>query len=150
MPARIALRQVSFIAKASVRSYTSSVKEGSVASSREFGKKEKAHEDQYIKQEERKKLQKLKAEVFDKKKAELAELQRQHDEYVGVSCPRFLCKRLRNQSQSPPCSCQRCCSLLTRVSLPIFPVDTLCVTTALCTVNFLHSIAAPNQEVQRK
>ncbi|KAH9980583.1 hypothetical protein BJV74DRAFT_856287 [Russula compacta] len=63
MLARISLRPVSLAARVSMRSYTSSVKEGSVAASREFGKKEKAHEDQYIKQGERKKLEKLRAEV---------------------------------------------------------------------------------------
>jgi hypothetical protein len=61
------------------RSYTSSFSEGSVAASKEFGKKEKAHEDQYIKQEERRKLEKIRAEM-ERKKAELAELQKQHDE----------------------------------------------------------------------
>jgi hypothetical protein len=61
------------------RSYTSSAREGSVASSKEFGKKEKAHEDQYIKQEERKKLEKIRAQM-EKKKAELAELRKQAEE----------------------------------------------------------------------
>ncbi|KAI0291573.1 hypothetical protein BC826DRAFT_1022543 [Russula brevipes] len=44
MLARISLRQVSIVARGSLRSYTSSAKEGSVASSKEFGKREKAHE----------------------------------------------------------------------------------------------------------
>ncbi|KAI9511234.1 hypothetical protein F5148DRAFT_1172797 [Russula earlei] len=70
MLARTSLRQISLAAKPSARRYTSSIKEGSVAASREFGKKEKAHEDQYIKQTERRKLEKLKAEM-EKKKAEL-------------------------------------------------------------------------------
>jgi len=61
-----------------VRSYSSSTREGSVAASREFGKKEKAHEDQYIKKEERRKLEKIK-EKMEKKKSELAELQKEHD-----------------------------------------------------------------------
>ncbi|KAH9976826.1 hypothetical protein BGW80DRAFT_1290801 [Lactifluus volemus] len=63
MFARIPLRRVCFATTASMRSYTSSFKEGSVAASKEFGKKEKAHEDQYIQQEERRKLEKLRAEV---------------------------------------------------------------------------------------
>ncbi|KAI9430868.1 hypothetical protein H4582DRAFT_1992008 [Lactarius indigo] len=79
MLARISFRQAPLAARVYARSYTSSIKEGSVAASREFGKKEKAHEDQYIKQEERRKLEKLRAEM-EKKKAELAELQKQHDE----------------------------------------------------------------------
>jgi len=79
MFSRISLRQLSLATRASARSYTSSSKEGSVAASKEFGKKGKAHEDQYIKQEERRKLEKLKAKM-EKKKAELAELQKEHDE----------------------------------------------------------------------
>ncbi|KAI9430066.1 hypothetical protein H4582DRAFT_2020589 [Lactarius indigo] len=87
MLARISFRQAPLAARVYARSYTSSIKEGSVAASREFGyafmafslQKEKAHEDQYIKQEERRKLEKLRAEM-EKKKAELAELQKQHDE----------------------------------------------------------------------
>jgi len=80
MLARSSLRQVVIVARISpARTYTSSTKEGSVAASREFGKKEKAHEDQYIRKEERRKLEKLKAEI-DKKKAELAELQKRIDE----------------------------------------------------------------------
>ncbi|KAI0270568.1 hypothetical protein BC834DRAFT_967335 [Gloeopeniophorella convolvens] len=79
MLSRIAARRVSLAARASARSYTSSVREGSVAASREFGKKEKAHEDQYVKAGERKQLEKLRAEI-DRKKAELAELEKQHAE----------------------------------------------------------------------
>jgi len=79
MYSRISLRQLSLAARVSARSYTSSSKEGSVAASKEFGKKGKAHEDQYIKQEERRKLEKLRAEM-EKKKAELAELQKEHDQ----------------------------------------------------------------------
>ncbi|KAF8494386.1 hypothetical protein F5888DRAFT_1717291 [Russula emetica] len=70
MYSQIALRQLSLAARVSARSYTSSAREGSVASSKEFGKKEKAHEDQYIKREERRKLEKLKAQM-EKKKTEL-------------------------------------------------------------------------------
>jgi len=76
MLARISLRQVPLSARVYARSYTSSARVGSVASSKAFGKKEKAHEDQYIKQEERKKLEKIRAQM-DKKKAELAELEKQ-------------------------------------------------------------------------
>jgi len=79
MLSRISLRQISLGARASARSYTSSSREGSVAASREFGKKEKAHEDQYIKQEERKKLEKIRAKM-EKKKAELAELQKEAEQ----------------------------------------------------------------------
>jgi len=83
MLARTSLRQVVIVARVSpARTYTSSVKEGSVASSKEFGKREKAHEDQYIKREERKKLEKIRA-TMEKKKAELAELQKQHDEITS-------------------------------------------------------------------
>jgi len=79
MSSLISIRQLSLAARASVRSYTSSTREGSVAASKEFGKKEKAHEDQYIKREERRKLEKLRAEM-EKKKSELAELQKEHDQ----------------------------------------------------------------------
>jgi len=83
MLARISFRQVPLAARVYARSYTSSFKEGSVAASKEFGKKEKAHEDQYIKQEERRKLEKLKAKM-EKKKAELAQLQKEHDEIAST------------------------------------------------------------------
>jgi len=82
MYSRIALRQLSLAARVSARSYTTSAREGSVAASREFGKKEKAHEDQYIKKEERRKIEKLK-EKMDKKKAELAALQKEHDQIAS-------------------------------------------------------------------
>ncbi|KAI0060169.1 hypothetical protein BV25DRAFT_1828290 [Artomyces pyxidatus] len=65
--------------RAPVRAYTTSAKEGSVASSREFSKKEKAHEDQYARKHERELLEKLKKEI-DAKKAELDELEKQHAE----------------------------------------------------------------------
>jgi len=83
MLTRISFRQVPLAARVYARSYTSSFKEGSVAASKEFGKKEKAHEDQYIKQEERRKLEKLKAKM-EKKKAELAQLQKEHDEIAST------------------------------------------------------------------
>ncbi|KIJ61215.1 hypothetical protein HYDPIDRAFT_31519 [Hydnomerulius pinastri MD-312] len=50
-----------------VRSYTSSVKEGSVAQSKGFSKKEKAHEDEYARRHEADLLRKLKAEIEAKK-----------------------------------------------------------------------------------
>ncbi|KIJ18123.1 hypothetical protein PAXINDRAFT_167398 [Paxillus involutus ATCC 200175] len=47
---------------------------GSVAQSKEFGKKERAHEDEYARRHEAELLRKLKAEIEAKKK-ELAELE---------------------------------------------------------------------------
>ncbi|KAJ8584022.1 hypothetical protein M405DRAFT_798561 [Rhizopogon salebrosus TDB-379] len=61
------------------RGYTSSVKEGSVAQSKGFSKKEKAHEDEYARRHEAELLRKLKAEI-EAKKDELAKLQEKHDE----------------------------------------------------------------------
>ncbi|KAF9228117.1 hypothetical protein BS17DRAFT_813070 [Gyrodon lividus] len=57
-----------------LRAYTTSGREGSVAQSREFGKKEKAHEDEYARRHEAELLRKLKAEIEAKQK-ELAELE---------------------------------------------------------------------------
>ncbi|KAG6374098.1 hypothetical protein JVT61DRAFT_4741 [Boletus reticuloceps] len=51
-----------------VRAYTSSSREGSVAQSREFGKKERAHEDQYVRRHEAELLRKLKTQIEEKKK----------------------------------------------------------------------------------
>ncbi|KAG2076033.1 hypothetical protein BDR04DRAFT_814218 [Suillus decipiens] len=45
------------------RAYTSSIREGSVAQSKGFSKKEKAHEDEYARKHEAELLRKLKAEV---------------------------------------------------------------------------------------
>ncbi|KAF9472671.1 hypothetical protein BDN70DRAFT_777854, partial [Pholiota conissans] len=45
------------------RLYTIGRTEGSVAESKSFGKKEKAHEDQFIRKHEAEQLAKLKAEV---------------------------------------------------------------------------------------
>ncbi|KAF8797661.1 hypothetical protein BYT27DRAFT_7204059 [Phlegmacium glaucopus] len=59
-----------------VRYYTDGRTEGSVAQSKGFSKKEKAHEDQYIKQHEQQQLQKLKAQI-DAKKAELNSLEQE-------------------------------------------------------------------------
>ncbi|EIM84399.1 uncharacterized protein STEHIDRAFT_123206 [Stereum hirsutum FP-91666 SS1] len=69
MLSSVAPRRISAITFGAKR-FTSSFKEGSTASSKEFGKKEKAHEDQYIHQHEAEKLKKLRAE-FEAKKAEL-------------------------------------------------------------------------------
>jgi len=52
---------------------TSSLKEGSVAQSKEFSKKEKAHEDQYVRKQQESQLRKLKEEL-DAANAELARL----------------------------------------------------------------------------
>ncbi|KAI0052456.1 hypothetical protein FA95DRAFT_1601824 [Auriscalpium vulgare] len=76
MLARLSSRRIA-VRSLPMRTYTTSVKDGSVASSREFGKKEKAHEDQYARKHEREQLEKLKKEI-DAKKAELAELEKQH------------------------------------------------------------------------
>ncbi|KIP06782.1 hypothetical protein PHLGIDRAFT_128106 [Phlebiopsis gigantea 11061_1 CR5-6] len=46
-------------------------------SENQFNKKEKAHEDQYARQHEQEQLKKLRDEI-EKKKAELAELEKQH------------------------------------------------------------------------
>ncbi|PPQ65466.1 hypothetical protein CVT24_010797 [Panaeolus cyanescens] len=59
---------------APVRLYTIGRSEGSVAESRGFSKKEKAHEDQYVKQHEREQIEKLRKQIADKQ-AELAKLE---------------------------------------------------------------------------
>ncbi|RDB17559.1 hypothetical protein Hypma_001000 [Hypsizygus marmoreus] len=59
--------------------FTSSQVEGSVAQSKGFSKKEKAHEDEYIHRHEVELLQKLKAEI-EKKKTELDDLTKKHSE----------------------------------------------------------------------
>ncbi|KAJ8516286.1 hypothetical protein ONZ45_g6385 [Pleurotus djamor] len=64
------------------RRYTSSLKDGSVAQSREFGKKEKAHEDQYVRQHEQQLLMKLRDEIAAKKE-ELAKLEKEHQEELA-------------------------------------------------------------------
>ncbi|KAH7908844.1 hypothetical protein BJ138DRAFT_1156697 [Hygrophoropsis aurantiaca] len=61
------------------RRYTSSAKEGSVAQSKGFNKKEKAHEDEYARRHEAELLRKLKAEI-ESKKQELADLENKHAE----------------------------------------------------------------------
>jgi len=48
-------------------------------SENQFNKKEKAHEDQYARQHEQEQIKKLKDQI-EKKKAELADLEKQHAE----------------------------------------------------------------------
>ncbi|KAF8153985.1 hypothetical protein B0H34DRAFT_719918 [Crassisporium funariophilum] len=59
-----------------VRAYSDSRSEGSVAQSKAFNKKEKAHEDQYIHQHELEQLKKLKAQ----KQAEVDALTKKESE----------------------------------------------------------------------
>jgi len=73
-----AARRVPRIVGMSVRN-TSSQREGSVAQSQGFNKKEKAHEDQYIRAQEQASLKKLKDQI-EAKKAELAKLEEEHHE----------------------------------------------------------------------
>ncbi|KAF9546252.1 hypothetical protein CPC08DRAFT_379804 [Agrocybe pediades] len=61
------------------RSYVTGRTEGSVAQSKGFNKKEKAHEDQYVLQHEREQLEKLRAQI-KAKQAEIDSLEKQHDE----------------------------------------------------------------------
>ncbi|TFY74038.1 hypothetical protein EWM64_g9974 [Hericium alpestre] len=63
------------VAALSARTYTTSSKEGSVAQSREFGKREKAQEDVYARAHEREQIEKLKKEI-EKKQAQLEELEK--------------------------------------------------------------------------
>ncbi|EGN94689.1 hypothetical protein SERLA73DRAFT_143542, partial [Serpula lacrymans var. lacrymans S7.3] len=65
-----AARRLPTLAGAS-RRFASSVKEGSVAQSQGFSKKEKAHEDEYARRHEAELLSKLKKEI-EAKKQELA------------------------------------------------------------------------------
>ncbi|KIM65427.1 hypothetical protein SCLCIDRAFT_1212168 [Scleroderma citrinum Foug A] len=57
-----------------MRTYTVGRSEGSVAESRQFGKKEKAHEDEYARRHDAELLRKMKAELEAKKK-QVAELE---------------------------------------------------------------------------
>ncbi|CCL99808.1 uncharacterized protein FIBRA_01832 [Fibroporia radiculosa] len=75
MLARIAttsVRRLPRAAPASVRLYSED----------SFNKKEKAHEDQYARQHEAAQLKKIRKEI-EKKKAELAELEKQHEAASG-------------------------------------------------------------------
>ncbi|TFY66394.1 hypothetical protein EVG20_g4688 [Dentipellis fragilis] len=81
MFARVALAAPRRLTTAAVaaRTYTSSTKEGSVAASREFGKKEKAVEDQYARRHEQEQIAKLRQEIA-KKKAELENLEKKAED----------------------------------------------------------------------
>ncbi|KAG5651533.1 hypothetical protein H0H81_008295 [Sphagnurus paluster] len=59
--------------------FASSQVEGSVAQSKGFSKKEKAHEDEYVHRHEMELLAKMRAQI-EKKKLELDELQKKHEE----------------------------------------------------------------------
>ncbi|KAK7055084.1 INH1 subunit of the mitochondrial F1F0 ATP synthase [Favolaschia claudopus] len=63
---------------ATSKRFTSSLKEGSVAQSKGFSEKERAHENEYARRQEAQVLEKLKAEI-ERKKTELDQLQAQHD-----------------------------------------------------------------------
>lgn len=56
------------------RGFSNVYSEGSVAQSKGFNKKEKAHEDQYTRKHEREQLEKLRKEI-EAKQAELAKLE---------------------------------------------------------------------------
>ncbi|KAF7345062.1 INH1 subunit of the mitochondrial F1F0 ATP synthase [Mycena venus] len=63
---------------ATSKRFTSSLKEGSVAQSKGFSEKERAHENEYARRQEQQSLAKLKAEI-ERKKTELDQLQAEHD-----------------------------------------------------------------------
>ncbi|KAL0952782.1 hypothetical protein HGRIS_007007 [Hohenbuehelia grisea] len=71
-----AVRRLPQVVSVSVR-HSSSLKEGATAQSREFSKKEKAHEDQYVRQHEQELLKKLRDQI-ESKKQELANLEKEH------------------------------------------------------------------------
>ncbi|KAF5361487.1 hypothetical protein D9758_006206 [Tetrapyrgos nigripes] len=58
--------------------FTSSVKEGSVANSQGFKKKENAHESEYARKHEVEQLKKLRAQI-EQKKIELEQLEKEHE-----------------------------------------------------------------------
>ncbi|KAJ7468692.1 hypothetical protein FB451DRAFT_1257021 [Mycena latifolia] len=60
------------------RRFTSSLNEGSVAQSKGFSEKEKAHENEYARRHEAQLLAKMRADI-EKKKTELEQLQKEHD-----------------------------------------------------------------------
>ncbi|KZT25044.1 hypothetical protein NEOLEDRAFT_385914 [Neolentinus lepideus HHB14362 ss-1] len=62
--------------------YSTSRVDGSTAQSKEFSKKERAHEDQYARQHEAEQLKKLREQI-EKKKEELAQLEQEHSEIAG-------------------------------------------------------------------
>ncbi|KAJ7682846.1 hypothetical protein B0H17DRAFT_1205459 [Mycena rosella] len=59
------------------RRFTSSLKEGSVAQSKGFSEKEKAHENEYARRHDAELLHKMKADM-EKKKTELEQLEREY------------------------------------------------------------------------
>jgi len=61
------------------RGFSNVYSEGSVARSKGFNKKEKAHEDEYTRRHEREQLEKLRKEI-QAKQQELAKLEEKHDE----------------------------------------------------------------------
>ncbi|KAJ3514952.1 hypothetical protein NLJ89_g2070 [Agrocybe chaxingu] len=74
-----AARRIPRAFAAPARMYTIGRSEGSVAESRGFNKKEKAHEDQYVKRHEAEQIAKLKEQIANKKK-ELDSLEQEHAE----------------------------------------------------------------------
>ncbi|KAI9457400.1 hypothetical protein HD554DRAFT_2142679 [Boletus coccyginus] len=62
--------------RAALVRHTSSFKEGSVAQSKEFGKRERAQEEEYARRHDADLLRKLKSQLEEKKK-EIAELESQ-------------------------------------------------------------------------
>ncbi|KAJ7482194.1 hypothetical protein B0H11DRAFT_2022015 [Mycena galericulata] len=63
---------------AAPKRFTSSRQEGSVAQSKGFSEKERAHENEYARRHETQQLEKLRAEI-EKKKTELDQLQKEHE-----------------------------------------------------------------------
>ncbi|PPQ83931.1 hypothetical protein CVT25_000676 [Psilocybe cyanescens] len=71
----------------SARLYTTGRTEGSVAQSKGFNKKEKAHEDQFVHAHEMEQLAKLRAQI-EAKKDELSELQKDADAITNKATPK--------------------------------------------------------------
>ncbi|KAJ7657865.1 hypothetical protein DFH06DRAFT_1197347 [Mycena polygramma] len=63
---------------ATSKRFTSSLKEGSVAQSKGFSEKERAHENEYARRHEAQILEKMRADI-EKKKAELDQLTAEHE-----------------------------------------------------------------------
>ncbi|KAL1708875.1 hypothetical protein EV121DRAFT_287127 [Schizophyllum commune] len=78
--ARRAAPQLTTVAKR----WTSSTKEGSVAQSKEFSKRERAQEDSYARKHEQELLKKMRDEI-EKKRKELEALEKQHADEVAKS-----------------------------------------------------------------
>ncbi|KAG8923404.1 hypothetical protein FRC03_011212 [Tulasnella sp. 419] len=80
---RIASRRLNNVLRSTgVRAYSDSRLAGSTAQSREFSKKEKAHEDQYVRQKEAADLEKLRKKLAEHQK-ELDKLTKQVEEHVS-------------------------------------------------------------------